>query len=114
MGARVGGREPANVNVAGTLRVPSHQTVTQLGEFNRQNGHGTRSVPTTLNLTRKGSHAITVLESGGTGCTGFSLIPVCNGGRCYYRRRPFGVANFSRNLFSQSITAIRLQTTQGE
>src|SRR6266478_4310072 len=60
--------------------------------------YGTRSVPTTLNLIGIGSHAIAVSRPGGAGCAGFSFIPVCNGGRCYYRRRPFGLANLSRNL----------------
>src|SRR6478672_3535860 len=53
----------------------------------------------TRNLIGIGSHAIAVSRSGGTGCAGFSLIPVCKGGRCYYGRRPLGLANFSRNLF---------------
>jgi hypothetical protein len=51
----------------------------------------------TRDLTGIGLHAIAVLRAGGAGCTGFSLIPVCKGGRCYYGRRPFGLANLSRN-----------------
>ena len=44
----------------------------------------TAACPFAGNLTGKVHTLSRHAASGGAGCTGFSLIPVCNGGRCYY------------------------------
>ena len=53
----------------------------------------TLPVPHSAGPTRKASHAITASRFGRAGCTGFSLNPVYNVGRCYYRRRSTGRGN---------------------